>query len=1303
MSRRGIGSVGVGVSTGSKGSRTAAAARVERLEERRLFAGEPLVINEFLALNVNGITDSFGERSDWIEVHNPTSSSVNLQGWRLTDDPLVPAKWTFPSRSIPAGGYLLVFANDRNLTPTSGELATNFKLTGTGEYLGLIRPDGTIAHEYEPTFPAQADDVSYGLLSGSEQFFTSPTPGAANRGGTQGIVADTKFSVDRGYFDSAFDLAITTATPGATIRYTTDGRAPTSSSGTVYSGPIRISDTTTVRAAAFKSGFLSTAVDSQTYIFPGDVIRQDSGDAPSHSNWGHDGPDWAMDQNIVNNSRWSGTIRNDLKDIPSLSISMPWSNWFGSGGIYISGSGVEKPAAIEMIRNDGLPEFELTGSVEIQGGTSDQRWKMDKLSMQIKFKEPYGPTKLESDVFAGAAFGETATTKFDTLILDATLGYSFSHPEEVQSDRAVYIQDHFMSATQNLMSGPGAAPHTQWVHLYLNGLYWGVYHMHERPDDSFATEYHGGNREDWDILKHNSNDVVSGNDDAYDELLTKVRRSMTDSGNYRAVADMLDLSDFADYMILNFYAGNSDWAHKNWYASYNRVDPNGKWRFHSWDAEKVFESLGDDFTDDNDTGGPTEIHTRLRANPEYRLLFADRVHKHMFNNGVLTPAGAAATVERIMGDIDRAIVGESARWGDNRIDTTGSRYNRDNWLSTMNGLLDNYFPQRTGRVLSQLRSDSLYPSTAAPTFSRYGGTVASGFDLTISKPSGTSGTIYYTTDGSDPRASGGGRSSSAIQYNGSIDITRATTVRARIQNGSSWSALTEALFATDTANLRVSEIMYHPADPPAGSPYNATDFEFIELKNVGTQTLRLKDVVLSEGVDFTFPNVDLAAGAYGLLVENRSAFESRYGTGLPILGQFTGELDNGGEPLRLADAAGTTILAFTYDDTWHPTTDGGGPSLVKIDPAGASGGFGTGSNWRPSNRPGGSPGAAEPAPDTTPPTADIENVSPDPRADGVPSVTITFSEPVTNFDRADLRLTRDGGSTNLLTADQPLTTADGGATWTLGNLAGITAAPGAYTLTLLAGAGGPTDLANNPLAANVTDTWQVTPPPPTAPTVTGVYVRGTAWTGGYLESLKGDGLGSDVFGYAVPSGALQHDELPWGNLNQVSVRFSGAVSVQQGDLAVTNSQGTTIPFAATDAFTYDAATSTATWTLGRALANEKVTLRLNGDAGSGVTATAGGALLDGDWTNPAGTPPAGGRAFPSGNGTAGGDFVFSLRTLPGDFDRNGAVNLTDFGVIRSHFGGFGKTVLQGDTNGDGTVNLADFGTVRANFGKTTPA
>src|SRR5262249_26462461 len=156
-------------------------------------------------------------------------------------------------------------------------------------------------------------------------FMATPTPGAANSVGTLGFVGDTHFSVDRGFYTSPIDVAITSSTSDAQIRYTLDGTMPTATTGTIYTGPIHITTTKTLRAAAFKTGWTPTDVDTQTYIYLNDVIHQTGTGLPTFATWGHSGPDWNMDQTVVTNPTYSGQIVNDLKAVPTMSLVMPWS------------------------------------------------------------------------------------------------------------------------------------------------------------------------------------------------------------------------------------------------------------------------------------------------------------------------------------------------------------------------------------------------------------------------------------------------------------------------------------------------------------------------------------------------------------------------------------------------------------------------------------------------------------------------------------------------------------------------------------------------------------------------------------------------------------------------------------------------------------------------------------------------------------------------------------------------------------------------------------------------------------------
>ncbi|MCC6232799.1 MAG: lamin tail domain-containing protein, partial [Verrucomicrobiales bacterium] len=128
-------------------------------------ASAQLVLTEFVADNVLGLKDDDGDVEDWIEIHNPGSTAVDLAGWRLTDDPADPTKWIFPAQNLGPREYLVVFASGKDRRVPGRTWHTNFRLSGAGEYLALVRPDGTVATAFAPSYPAQVADVAYGAES----------------------------------------------------------------------------------------------------------------------------------------------------------------------------------------------------------------------------------------------------------------------------------------------------------------------------------------------------------------------------------------------------------------------------------------------------------------------------------------------------------------------------------------------------------------------------------------------------------------------------------------------------------------------------------------------------------------------------------------------------------------------------------------------------------------------------------------------------------------------------------------------------------------------------------------------------------------------------------------------------------------------------------------------------------------------------------------------------------------------------------------------------------------------------------
>lgn len=931
-----------------------------------------VVISEFLAAG-SSLTDFEGEEEEWLELENQGDTAVDLLGWSLTDDLDEPRKFVLPSRILNPGERLVVFASGKDLT--GNEIHASFKLSTGGEPLAIfnseIPPELVMA--YQPRYPRQRAGTSYGLDgTGQGTYFQSPTPGQPNSLGTSivGFALEPSFSPKRGLYDGPIQVTLATPTPGATIRYTLDGSPPSPTRGTVYSGPISVSGSSQkgaihVRALAYRDDFLPSDVITHTYVFPDQVVRQSSSPAGFPSNWNGQTADYQMDPDVVNDPGHAQIVLDGLSAIPTLSIVGDVDDIFhASQGFYAnpsrSGIGAERPVSAELIYPDGRDGFQINAGIRPQGGSSVNNWKVLKVSMRLLFKGDYGPTKLDFPLYPDAR-----STRFDTLVLDAHMNQTWNHPSHSQRVKGDYIRDVFMSDVQRHTGG--LAPHDVYVNLYLNGLYWGLYEIHERADASFAAENYGGNKSEYDALKHNGNRVVDGSNAAWNQMMSRARQNLGSVSNYENLLDYLDIVDFADYMICNLYGGNTDWPHHNWYATRRRV-PGGQFHFHSWDAEHVLKSVSENRIGENDGNTPGEIYTNLRNSAEFRLLFADRVQKHFFNGGTFhvrapgqdfdpeTPEDnvPASIYHRRVVEIDQAIACEAARWGDVR--RPSDPYTRnDEWLTEMDWLLNTYFPARSNVVLNQFRSANLFPSIDAPILSQHGGRIDPGFSLSMSRPPGDSGTIYYTLDGTDPREFGTGDVAPTAQtYTSPITLDDTTIVLARLKNGSTWSALTEASFTlTDPlGNLVISEIHYHPA--------TEGEEEFIELRNTTSATIDLGGLTFSNGIIFDFPpGTTLAPGEYAVLVRNFTAFDLRYPGGIRILGQYAGSLDNGGETLRIESATGQVIVEVDYDDGdgWPIAADGFGRSLVsltgpeELDRA---------SSWRASTAIGGSPGEADP-------------------------------------------------------------------------------------------------------------------------------------------------------------------------------------------------------------------------------------------------------------------------------------------------------------------------------------------------------
>ena len=785
-----------------------------------------LVISEFMAANESNLQDEDGDHVDWLELFNPSDTAMDLGGYSLTDDPDQLKKWPFPKMSLAGRTRLIVYASGKNRTEKPDALHANFKLNANGEYLALVAPDGaTIVQDFGSKFPNQKTDISYGLstrwqtgkdFDAFSGFLLKATPGGSNTDFGNGKVETVKWSHKRGFYDSPFHLQLNSPTPGAEIRYTTDGSVPTESSGSLYHGDLMIDRTTILRAAAFRRGYEPSQTKTHTFLFLTDVIRQSPDGVPPPGfpyHWGMNRVDYGMDQRVVNDPAYSDEILQALQSIPSYSIVTEMEHLFDlNTGIYANagkdGREWERPASVELLHADDRKGFQVDCGIRIRGGFS-RRPDNAKHAFRLFFREEYGDSKLNYPLF-----GKDGAKSYDNLDLRCSSNYSWSMSGD---PKAALLRDQINRDLQASLGHPHMRGY--FCHLYVNGHYWGLYNTCERPKAGYGASYFKGKKEDFDAIKVSKDGdgimATDGNLDAWQRVHEMASGDLSNNAAYFKLQGkrpdgspdpegevLIDMDNVIDYAMVIFYSGNLDGAitwfagnrwHNNWHAIRNR-NGNEAFRFFIWDAEHTFlmESpnvglhedrtgpfpAGQDFRSSN----PQWLWQQCLNNEEFRLRAADRIHELYYADGLLTPEAVRSVVMKRMMEIESAVIGESARWGDTARSEDGPRTRDKHWREEMNRILNTYIPQRSDIVLAQLFRQGILPDFDPPS--------VSWTDDQLELAS-TRGDIYYTEDGSDPRLIGGKISPHAKKYQSPIELKKGTQVRARVIFHDEWSVLTK--------------------------------------------------------------------------------------------------------------------------------------------------------------------------------------------------------------------------------------------------------------------------------------------------------------------------------------------------------------------------------------------------------------------------------------------------------------------------------------------------------------------------------
>ena len=521
-----------------------------------------VVINEYSCSNLSNIVDNYNEYEDWIELYNTGAATITLTGYYLSDQDDNPTKWPFPTSTIPAGGYVLVFASGRD--EFSGTyFHTNFKLTQTKpEHIVFSDPTGTVLEMYE-TIPTQLGHSWGRTPNGGTTWaiFTTPTPNAANSGTSYtGYIPKPVLSLSAGFYTGAQTVTIACSDPNAEIRYTTNGYAPIASS-TLYAGPITISATTVLRAKAFLTStvYLPSFIESNTFFI--DV---------SHS--------------VAVISVFSDKVTNLL-----------------NGG-YIS-----PETSLEYFDKDLNFQTEGDGYSNKHGNDS---WAYQQRGIDFITRDQLGYNNaLQYQIFA-----RTPRDKYQRIILKAAANdnYPFS------TSGAAHIRDAYvMTLSQDGHLALDERTYEPCV-LYANGQYWGVYEIREKVDDAdFIQEYYDQGEFDIQMLKTWGGTWSEyGGPQAqtdWDNFLNFVTSNdMSIPANYQIVKNQYSVNSLVDYFVLNSYVVCSDWL--NWNTQWWRgMDPNGqaqKWQYCLWDEDATFGHYI------NYTGVPNTTPSAEPCNPE---------------------------------------------------------------------------------------------------------------------------------------------------------------------------------------------------------------------------------------------------------------------------------------------------------------------------------------------------------------------------------------------------------------------------------------------------------------------------------------------------------------------------------------------------------------------------------------------------------------------------------------------------------------------------------------------------------------
>ncbi len=907
-----------------------------------------LEITEFMASNRTGLTDEDGDTEDWIELHNAGNEVVSLDGLYLTDNLEVPDKWALPSFSLEPSGFLVIFASNKDRDDPAGTWHTNFRLAAGGDLLALTNGTEVLSGFASP-YPVQVPDVSYSEADG---FMSKPTPGQPNDISLGKPVSEVKFSLPSQAFGGTLTLELSTETPDAEILYALEGLAPSLFNAKRYEGPIEIDRSMFITAVAKKNGQPNSALTTGSFVHLDEDVAAFESNLPL----------------VVLDSH--GTGRPDQGDYNRFSLS-----------IFQNDEG-----RTTLARESAVAE---SAQIRIRGqsssGFAKKQYRMEIIDSGEEEKSvPLLGLPRESDWVLGAPYADEA------LIRNAVV-YELGRDMGLEASRTAYCELFLKTDDGSLTMDDYEGVYVLTEAIEISNSRIDLKNL--TPQDNEEPRISGGY-----IIRHEAGvsepprikgawrhfeimepaeiseeqiDWISDYVNAFDQVL----RSEEVNDPVDGYAKYIDVDSFVDTLIINEFAREQDSYVR---SAYWHKDREGKlvsgplWDYNlsfgvsccfnsheieDWQYEHNYNRRGEE-----SSSSIFDWNTPLLADPDFLQRLKDRYFA--LRQGILN-------IDQFNERIDR----HAGLVGDNGAEDSPAHRNHDRWRTLgkrttgfQSGLYD--FKEDEFRALTE-RSGIIYDTweqhidhikiwadlrlqwmddgwihPRLPKVNPAPGEFEGMVEVSQRSPSlFNKGGVYYTLDGSDPRAAGGEPATTALSVDPLV-LTESSTLtsRFRLSPDELWSPPFVGRYRVDErapsrANLVISEIMYHPADPTEAElavmpDLNDDDFEYLEIANSGDAPVDLVGLRFSREVDVNLPRtgtLTLQPGAFAVVVRDEAAFRLRYGDKAHIVGTFGNDrLDNGGGTVRLRGFHDEILIEFDYsdDEPWPVEADGDGSAIV---------------------------------------------------------------------------------------------------------------------------------------------------------------------------------------------------------------------------------------------------------------------------------------------------------------------------------------------------------------------------------------